>query len=228
MASKKKTQAPEEELLVLHEKWVNAAKEHLKEIIIGAVAVVFIAVVWAGYQHYRSNKENKAALLCGEAVLTKDLTEREKIYQEVLKRYKGTGAALEAHLGLYEIYAEKEKFKKALEELLFLKGQAKQPWRAFLDLGVGYLQEDLKALKEARKEYQAAWNAKVGLESVASLDLARVAELTGDYQAATKYYQAFVAANPQGADLDFVQAKLDRLMAKVAAKAPSKTQKEGE
>lgn len=218
MASKKQEQAPEEELLVLHEKWVSAARQHLKEIIAVCVAIVFLAVIWTGYKYHKANKENKAALLCAQAVLTQDLDQREKLYQEVLKRYGGTSAALEARLGLYEIYAEREKFKEALKELEALRQKADQPWQAFLDLGVGYLKEDMKALKEARKDYQEALEAKVGLESIASLDLARVAELLGDYQSATKYYQEFIAANPQGADLDFVQAKLDKLMAKVEQK----------
>jgi predicted negative regulator of RcsB-dependent stress response len=136
MAKEKEKSAPEEELLVLHEKWVKAAREHLKEIVIGAVVLILVAAIWSGIRYYFQNKENKASLLYAHAIMSKDRAKQEEVLRQVIKKYAGTTSALEARLSLYEIYLEKKDYQKALEELEHLRKKAKEPWRAFLDLGV--------------------------------------------------------------------------------------------
>ncbi len=213
----KKEPHPEEELLVLHERWVKAAREHLKEIILAAVLLVLAAALWAGFSYYRQNRENKASILYAQALM-KNKNQREQALREVIKRYGGTAASLQAHLSLYEIYLEEENLSKAFEELSFLRRKAKKPWSAFLDLGLGYLQEDQNRLKESEKDYLRAAKARVGLETLAYLDLARVAEIAGHYEAAVKYYQEFLSHNPQGPILDFVQVQLAKLSARLETK----------
>ncbi len=217
--AKKEQAAPEEELLVLHEKWVRAAREHLREIILAAILLVLAATLWAGYNYYRSSRENKAAILYVQAMMKTDPAQKEKALTEVIKRYGGTSAALEARLSLYEIYVAQGNLAKAYEELSYLRKKAKKPWTAFLDLGLGYLLEDQDKLKEAEKDYLRAVKARVGLEEIAYLDLARVAELQGNYQAALDYYQKFLGRKPQGPILDFVQVRLAKLEAKIDKKA---------
>ncbi len=216
--AKKEQHAPEEELLVLHEKWVRAAREHLREIILVSILLVLAACLWAGFNYYRSSRENKASLLYAQALMAKDQAQREKALKDLIKRYDGTSAALEAHLSLYEIYLQEKKFDQALKELSYLQKKAHKPWKAFLDLGVGYLKEDQNHLQEAEKNYLQAVKAQIGLEEIAYLDLARVAELEGNYQAAVKYYEEFLGRKPQGPILDFVQVRLSKLEEKISEK----------
>ncbi len=215
MTKKKETHAPEEEILVLHEKWVKAAKEHLREIVIAAIALVFLASLWALYDYYRQKRLENATLLYAKALMTPAEEERIKLLEEVVRKYGGTTTALEARLSLYEIYFSKGDLKKAEEELKKAASKAKGDLKVAMEMGLGYFAEDEKRYPEAARYYQKGASAKIGFEQIAYLDLARVAELQGRWNEAVKYYREVISLKPSGAKLDFLQVKLSRLLEKV-------------
>ncbi|HHI98004.1 MAG TPA: hypothetical protein ENJ96_09165, partial [Thermodesulfatator atlanticus] len=77
--AKKKEVAPEEEILVLHEKWVRAAREHLREIIIVSLVLVFLASLWAFYNYYRQKRLDEASLLYARALMVRDVKQKRAL-----------------------------------------------------------------------------------------------------------------------------------------------------
>ncbi len=222
MAKKKETTAaPEEEILVLHEKWVKAAKEHLREIIIVCLALVFLASLWALYNYYRQRKFDQAALLYAKALMVRDEQQKERLLEEVVRKYGNTSAGIEAELSLFENYLKKGNLEKAFEALSKVYKKSDPPLKFFAGLGEGYLFEEQHKLPQAEEKYEKAAKAKIGLEEIAYLDLARVAELQGQYERAVKYYRELIALKPSPEKLDFIQVKLDRLLEKVGKEAGS-------
>ncbi len=214
-ARKKETPAPEEEILVLHEKWVKAAKEHLREIIIAALALVFLASLWALYNYYRQKRLDEATLLYARALMTTQKDQKLKLLAEVVRKYGGTTTGLEARLTLSEIYWEQKDLEKASRELKEALKKARGPIKISVSMGLGYVAEDQERLPEAEKYYQKAVQAHLGFEEIAYLDLARVAELQGKIEKAVRYYQEVVSLKPSGEKLDFIQVELSRLVEKV-------------
>lgn len=215
MPKREETKAMEEELLVLHEKWVKAAHEHLREIIAAALLVILVAVGWSLFQYQRSRQESKAAVLYFKALMTQDDKKREQILTDLLKRYGGSSAALSARLDLFDKAYQKGNVDQALKEIEDVKKRAKGDLKAFASMGEGYLFEEKGQWAKAREAYERAVQAHVGLESLAWLDLARVSELAGDLDKAVEYYREFMGLKPQGEVLDFVQVRLAKLAPKV-------------
>ncbi|WP_022852304.1 tetratricopeptide repeat protein [Thermodesulfatator atlanticus] len=208
---KKKTEtASEPELLVLHERWVEAARSHLKEIIAAAIAIVLVVAAWSGFDYYRKKKADDAALLYAQALMTKDEQTRTRILNDVVKKYSGTPAALEARMDLFDEYLAKGKIDLALKELEKINQKAKIPLKEFSSLGVGYLKEEQRKFNEAEKFYQEAAKAHIGLEKVAYWDLARAAELANKKKEALKYYEKLLGLKPAPEVVDFIQVKLAR------------------
>ncbi len=217
--AKKKEVAPEEEILVLHEKWVRAAREHLREIIIVSLVLVFLASLWAFYNYYRQKRLDEASLLYARALMVRDVKQKRALLAEVVRKYGNTSAGMEARLSLFEMDFKNGELEKALEELNQVYRKAKKPLKIFVLLGRGYVEEERNRLNEARAAYQEAAEAKIGLEEVAYLDLARVAELQGNYKEAVNYYQKLIALKPQGLKIDFIQVKLDEILEKIGQKS---------
>jgi len=214
MPKKKETETPEEELLVLHEKWVKVAQAHLKEIIVGALVIILVAVVWSLFHYQRSRQESKAAVLYTQALMSRDQNKREQLLSELLKRYAGSSAALTARLDLFDEAYQKGNFDQAFKEIEAVKKRAQGDLKYFVTMGEGYLFEERSEWAKAREAYEKTAQARVGLEYLAWLDLARVSELAGDLKKAVKYYQEFLGLNPQGEVLNFVQVKLAKLATK--------------
>ncbi len=213
MPKKKGKEAPEEELLVLHEKWVEAAKKHLRELIALALIIVLGAIGWTMFQYQRERQETKASLLYARAEMSK--TGQEKFLKEIIRRYGGTSAALQAHMDLFDFYYQKGDLDKALSEIKAVKKRAKGDMKVFVTLGEGYLFEEKKDWAKAQVDYEKAAQADIGLEYLAWLDLARVSELSGNLDKAVQYYREFIGLKPQGAILDFVEVQLSKLEAKL-------------
>ncbi len=214
MPKKKGKEAPEEELLVLHEKWVEAAKKHLRELIALALIIVLAAVGWAMFQYQRERQETKASLLYARAEMSRK-SGQEKFLKEVIRRYGGTSAALQARMDLFDSYYQKGEIDKALSEIEAIKKRAKGDMKTFVTLGEGYLFEEKRDWAKARADYEKAARANIGLEYLAWLDLARVSELSGDLDKAVQYYREFIGLKPQGNILDFVEVQLSKLEAKL-------------
>ncbi len=211
MSKKKVHEAPEEELLVLHEKWVKVAQEHLREIIVAALFVVLVAAGWSLYQYQRSRQESKAAILYMKAILSQDQTRRAALLAELQKRYAHTSAALAAELDLFDQAYAQGDLKQAALEIKKVKKSAKGDLKIFATQGQGYVFEEQGHYQEAARNYQTAAQAHVGLESLAWLDLARVYELSGDRNKAVEYYRELMGIKPQGEIRDFIAVKLARL-----------------
>ncbi|OAG27780.1 YfgM family protein [Thermodesulfatator autotrophicus] len=215
MAKERKEEKAPEELLVLHERWVDFAKRHIREIIIAAIAIVVVVAAWSGFTYYQQQKTEKAALLLVQGLMTQDQKQRENIYQQVIKKYGNTPAALEARLALFEEYYAQGKLSEATSELEKVASKAKGDLKYFSSLGLGYLKEEQKKYPEAEKLYEKAATAKIGLEKVAYWDLSRVAELQNKLKEAVKYYEKLVALKPEAEKLTFIQVKLERLSQKL-------------
>ncbi len=211
MSKKKSHEAPEEELLVLHEKWVKAAQEHLREIIVAALLIVLVAAGWSLFQYQRSRQESKAAILYMKAVLSQDSTRRSALLAELQKRYAHTAAALAAELDLFAQAYDQGKLKEAALEIKKVKKSAKGDLKIFATQGQGYVFEEQGHYQKAAKDYQTAADAHVGLEKLAWLDLARVYELSGDRAKAVEFYRELMGIKLQGEIRDFVAVKLARL-----------------
>ncbi len=214
MPKKKKTKVHEEELLVLHEKWVEVAKRYLREIIIGVVIIVLAAIGWALFQYQHERQEAKAWLAYLKAVMAKRVDRQKRLLSEVITHYGQTSAALQAHVDLLDLAYRNGDLKTASNEIEMIKRKAKAEMKFFALLGEGYLFEENKAFAKARSDYEKVAKARIGLEYLAWPDLARVAELLGDYQAALDYYRQFMILNPQGEISDFVKVKISKLEVK--------------
>ncbi len=208
---KRKEDKPTEELLVLHEKWVHFAQRHIREIVVAAIAIVLVVAVWSGFSYYQKQKAEKAAVLLTQAIMTQDQNQRESLYQQIIKKYGGTPAALEARMALFEEYYSQKKFDKAFSELKQIESKAKGDLKYFSFLGLGYVNEEQKKFPEAEADYMKAAKARIGLEKVAYWDLARVAELQNKTKEAINYYEELMALQPVGEKLTFIQVKLARL-----------------
>ncbi|RUM87224.1 MAG: hypothetical protein DSZ24_06670 [Thermodesulfatator sp.] len=203
----KKTEAGEE-ILVLHERWVRAAKAHLREIVTVVVGVVLVLCLWAGYRYYRDRRETKAVRLYVKALSEKDLEARKKILRKLVQAYSDTVAGREAGFHLWEIQLPSSSPQKALKQLLRLQKGAKGEIRVSLSLGEGYLREEMKDYRGAARLYQEVLKKAPFSVGLVSADLARVYEKMGNYRQALKYYQQFVDQKPSVEALSFVEYKL--------------------
>jgi len=210
--AKERREAPEEELLVLHEKWVHWVKRHLREIILAAVCVILVAVGWSAYKYQRAQQEEKAAKLYMRAIFSGP-DKQKVLLAELEKRYANTTAALAARLDDFDQAYSKGDLSRAVKDIDIVRKQAKGDLKAFATLGEGYISEEQGHYQEALKDYQYAANAHVGLELLAWLDMARVSELMGNRSKALEYYREVIGLHPQGEVQNFIMVKVARLEA---------------
>ena len=187
-------------------------EKHLREIL-AAVSVVVIAVaLWSGYKAYSDYKEHQAATAIGAALAEPEPTKRAERLEDVVKDQRHTEARRQALLLLGATWREQGETRKA-EEMFqearkeFPKGSA---LRESATMGLGYLREDKKALKQAQDCFQEASKSEAGYEAVALLDLARVSSALGDKEQAKDAYNEYIAQRPESQDLDYVRWLLSR------------------
>ena len=199
-----------EEILVLHERWVGAARKHLREIVTGVVVLILGLSLIAGYRTYQARKEAKAALIYVQAVSLKDReTARQKL-EEVVLNYPGTVAAREALLHLWEwsLANRDSDLPKRLEEL---KRKAPEELEASFFLAEGYLLEEKGKHREAAQKYKEVIKKAPFSGVVVYADLARVYEALNDWPKALEAYRKYLGLKPPSGSLRFVEYKLDRI-----------------
>ncbi|WP_456430897.1 tetratricopeptide repeat protein [Thermosulfuriphilus sp.] len=202
-----------------HDRWIRLAERYFREIIITVVVLVIGAAAWGLYQHQKAQKEAEASLR-----LTTAGGQTKEAYQEALakliKDHPQTGAALLARIMLADMHREAGKSQQAREQLQEALKRAPEPLKPFLSLGIGYSFEDEEAYHQAALHYQEAVSAKVGIEEVVYLDLARVNEAAGNLESALSAYEKLLARKPFGERLFFVEARLAELLEKTKKEEP--------
>ncbi len=202
-----------ETLLVLHEKWVKAAKEHLREIVAGVVAVVLVLAAFSGYRAYKEGREKKASLLYIRAVTTQNATKKMALLEELVRRYPGTSFATEARLSLFELRLSKGE-RDLFPLLKRLRKETRGEVRLTVFLGEGYLYEETGNLKKATEVYQKVISKAKYLSKVVYGDLARVYELSGKKKEAYEAYLKYKEVNQLPEGVFFLDYKLKTLSPK--------------
>ncbi len=205
-----------EEILVLHERWVRLAREHLREIVAAVVGLVLVLSLVAGYRAYQNRRENKASLLYMQALSLKDPEKLRTKLQEIVRKYPGTVAAREARLNLWELALNQR--SPLREELLkAIRKEARGAQKVSVWLGEGYLAEEKGDLSRALEAYQKALKEGSFSGAVVYGDLARVYEKEKAWQKALEAYQKYLAEKPSAGNLSFVEYRLAALKQKLTA-----------
>ncbi len=206
-----------EELLVLHERWVKAAREHLREIVATVVGLVLLLSLWAGYRMYQDRREGKAALLYAQALSLKDQEAAFQKLQKLVKEYPGTVAAREARLNLWERDLGKKEPEALLAALKTLERESEGEVKFSVLLARGYLLEESGKVRKAVAIYEKVLKEAPFTKRIVYADLARAYENLKDYRTALDYYKKYLETKPPAGGLDFVEYKLSEIE-KVLAK----------
>jgi len=207
---KKGKENASKEILVLHEKWVEAAKKHLREIVAATVALILGLSLVAGYRSYHKRKEGKAAILYAQAISLKDSEAVRKRLEAIVQRYFGTVAAREALLDLWELSLSKRS-PDLQKRLKVLKRNAFRETQYSLLLAEGYLLEEKGKYKEASWRYQEVLKKAPFSGVIVYADLARVYEALKDWSKALEAYQEYLKLKPPSGGLNFIEYKLARI-----------------
>ncbi len=200
-----------QELLVLHERWVGAARKHLREIVAAVVGLILVLSLWAGYRMYQDRREGRAALLYAQALSLRDRKASFKKLEELLRRYPGTVAAREARLNLWERDLGKKRPEELLSALKDLERESRGEIKASVLLGRGYLLEESGKLRKAVGLYEKVLREAPFSGGVVYADLARAYEKLKEYHRALDYYKKYLETRPPSGGLDFVEYKLSEI-----------------
>ncbi|MBX6422981.1 tetratricopeptide repeat protein [Thermosulfurimonas sp. F29] len=206
-----------EELLVLHEKWVRAARAHLREIVAAVVGLILLLSFWSGYRMYQNRREGKAALLYAQALSLKDRNQAFRKLEELVKRYPGTVAAREARLNLWERDLSTLAPEKLLPALKKIERENRGEVKTSVLLGEAYLRETQGRVKESVRLYEKVLKEAPYAGEIVYADLARAYEALKDYRKALEYYRKYLKTRPPSGGLNFVEYKLNEIKKRLAS-----------
>jgi len=199
-----------------------------REILSGIVIAVLGVALWAGYSAYIAKQENQASAALATALQQKDTDRKIDALRQVIQRHGDTMAGDQAVLLLSAIYRDAGR----LEEAKASFSKARKEYEdgvlgAGSTLGLGYVEEESGLLAEAKAQYVRAVDIGHGFEATALLDLARVAEASGQTDEALQAYERFLSEKPQSGRLDYVRYRITRLSRQEGSPAPGQNEPPG-
>ncbi len=200
----------EDKLLSFHEKLTDFFDKNLRVILLLIFALIGIGIIWGGITYYNSKKEKEAALKLMEAINSPNIV---KALKEVKNKYKGTSAALQASLLLWNYYFQEKDYAKMQDLLKELKSKYPAKIKGVILYGEAKVLENQDKWKEALKTYKEVIKKEPELNFLTYLDIARAAEKTGNSALAKKYYEKYLKEFPSE-EAGLVEYKLSQLIVK--------------
>ncbi len=200
----------EDKLLSFHEKLTAFFDRNLRVILLSIFALIGIGIIWGGITYYNSKKEKRAALKLMEAVKSPDII---RALKEVKDKYKGTSAALQASLLLWNYYFQEKEYAKMQDLLKELKSEYPAEIKGVILYGEAKVLENQNKWKESLKTYKEVIKKEPELNFLTYLDIARAAEKIGNFALAKKYYEKYLKEFPSE-EAGLVEYKLSQLIVK--------------
>ena len=187
----------EQEIVTIARKVLDTLSEYKQSLLIAAAAVAAVLVITAGYSLYQSAQEQKAAPLLAAAIeyyvpsgaAGADYQRALDMFRDIQKKYSGTksGAIAQYYIGnclvnlgkpdealsAYSAFTNKYAGEKLLLSLVYQR--------------MGYVYITLGKQADALKAFEQA--ETVGGPSVATVELARMYEASGNIPEAQKKYK---------------------------------------
>ncbi len=195
----------EDKLLTFHEKLSDFFDRNLRIILLVMFGLIVIGIIWGGISYYTSKREREADLKLMQAMNSRNMI---KALQEVKEEYKGTSAALQASLLLWNYYYQERAFDKMQKLLNELKNEYPSEIKGVILYGEAKVYENQNKWKKALETYQQVVKKEPGLDFLTYLDIARMAEKTGNYKLAKEYYKKYLKNNYPFGEKGLVEYKL--------------------
>ena len=176
----------QDKILTFHERLSNFVENNLRLIFIVLVGFLVLGILWLGISYYFEKKEKEATL---ELISTANLKNPIKVYEDVVKRYSGTQAALQAALWLWNYYYMAQDYTKLKELYPKIEKEYPSQIKGVLLYGKAKLDENEKKYNQAIEEYKRALSQMPDLGLLVYPDLGRIYERLGDYKKALAYYK---------------------------------------
>ena len=201
------------------------AEDHLREVIIGACAIIAIAAVAIGVYFYESRQARTAAYQFSQA-LTKleqhHYSAAEDAFRKLAADDPGRPVGKLANFYLASTYLAQEKPAKARDALQsYLAHDDASIFRgtALNNLAVAY--EDLGKYKQAEQAYRKAAKIKGPEQARAELGVARMLLKQGKRGDAIAAYKSFLSTNPFAPESPSVRETLASLGVSASPTAPA-------
>lgn len=187
--------------------------------VILAAAIAFgIYMYWSHYQYSAKELYAKAQDIHATQVpdSPENLTQKIKIFEELIDKYPHSWSARMAHYHLGNIYYNMGEFDKAIADYKkFVSSRiSDKAGIKFLALtSIGYAYEAKKDYKSALDYFEKAQKSKnAGFESVAYSNIARMYELMNDKKNALENYKMALEKSSDSSKSVFIKYKISSLI----------------
>ena len=185
-------------------KAMSFLKEYKKQFIVGAIAVIAVAVVFSGIMYSLQKSEDTAALMISQAIIKynkindpdKGYLETKDDFQKIFKEYSNTIAGKQARVKFAKICYEASKFDQSFiyykDALALFEDDILM--ENFLLISLGHVSIAKKDYETAKKYFGQVEKSDTDLlKDEAGYALAMLYEETGDKVESKKMYQKIVS-----------------------------------
>ena len=194
----------QDRILTFHEKLSNFIENNLKLIFFVLVGFLILGILWLGISYYFEKKEKEATL---KLISASNLKSPIKVYEDIIKKYSGTQAALQAGLWLWNYYYMSQNYAKLKELYPEIEKEYPSSIKGVLLYGKTKLDEEDKKYKEAIQEYKNILSQMPDLGLLIYSDLGRIYERLGDFKKALSYYKQ-ASSIPELQENSFIKYKI--------------------
>ncbi|HEY6009934.1 MAG TPA: tetratricopeptide repeat protein [Nitrospirota bacterium] len=188
----------EQEIMTIAHKISDVFAAYRKQIMIGASVVVVLLIILAGFSLMRSSQEKKAAPLVAAAYeyynpssgMKPDYAKALELFNDIRNKFSGTRSGAIAHYYLGNCLVSLGRMDEALKEYGdFVKKYSGEKLLAGLVYQrMGYVYEMLGKQADAVKAFEQS--ESLSGPGVATVELARLYEMSGNMPEAQKKYKA--------------------------------------
>lgn len=178
-----------DKLFSFHEKLVHFLTKYLRIILAIIIFLVITGLLWGGFIYYKYKKEKTASIELMKVAKSPNIFQDLK---EIKQKYKGTQAAFQASLILFNYYFQENNLEEMQKLMKELKKIYPEKAKGLILYGEAKLLEIQKNYPQALKIYEKILKIEPSLNFLVYLDIGRIAEKMGQIELAKSYYERYI------------------------------------
>jgi|GEM_PF-1825656 len=207
------------------EKIISFINENLKLLLSTLIIILICIIAFSGFIFYKYKLNNNSYIIEYKALklyknldIKKNRTDIEKVYLDIIKKYKGTKGSKFVQLYLGNIYFKMEKYNKAIDQYKELLKEVKKNANLYdlAIMGLGYSYEALGDYKKSINFFKKIVEDENNPNKVhAHIAIGRCYEGLKDYKEAIKSYISINKEFPTNTWKSELINKIEDLKAKI-------------
>ncbi|HUU51146.1 MAG TPA: tetratricopeptide repeat protein [Nitrospinota bacterium] len=207
------------------EKIISFINENFKLLLSTLIIILICIIAFSGFILYKYKLNNNSYIIEYKALklyrnldIKKNRTDIEKVYLDIIKKYKGTKGSKFAQLYLGNIYFKMEKYNKAIDQYKELLKEVKKNTNLYdlAIMGLGYSYEALGDYKKSIAFFKKITEDENNPNKVhAYMAIGRCYEGLKDYKEAIKSYISINKEFPTNTWKSELINKIEDLKAKI-------------